>query len=55
MRGSAKKDAAKVVILMLIVCIIFKCVLMPLYVDQPEKEKELPAATEQLDVQMDTK
>lgn len=49
MRGTVKKDAAKVVILMLIICIIFKCVLMPMYVDQPEKEKELPAATEQLE------
>lgn len=47
MRGSAKKDAAKVVILMILVCIIFKFVLMPMY--QPEIKNELPAATEQLE------
>lgn len=48
MRGSAKKDAAKVVILMILVCIIFKFVLVPLYVQQPDIKNELPAATEQL-------
>jgi len=48
MRGSVKKDAAKIVIMMILVCIIFKFVLMPLYVQQPEIKNELPAVTEQL-------
>ena len=48
MRGSARKDAAKVVILMVLVCIIFRFVLLPMYEQQPEIKKELPAATGQL-------
>lgn len=47
MRGSAKKDAALVIVLLIIVCIIFRCLLMPTYAQQ-EIKKELPAATEQL-------
>ena len=46
MRGSAKKDAALVLVLLIIVSVLFKLVLMPMY--QPDIKNELPAATEQL-------
>lgn len=47
MRGSVKKDAALVLVLLIIVCIIFRFLLMPAYAQQ-EIKNELPAATEQL-------
>lgn len=47
MRCSAKKDAALVLVLLIILSIIFKFVLMPMY--QLDIKNELTAATEQLE------
>lgn len=53
MRGTAKKDAARIIVLLILICIIFKTLLVPLY--QSDIKNELPAHAKQLTVRTDTK
>lgn len=53
MRGTVKKDAARVIVLLILVCIIFKVLLVPMY--RQDIKNELPAHAKQLTVRMDTK
>ena len=53
MRGSVKKNAARIIVLLILICIIFKVLLVPMY--QADIKNELPAHAKQLAVRMDTK